>query len=169
MASFNKVMLMGNLTRDIEIRHTPSNTAVGNFGLAVNRKYKTQSGEQREEVTFVDCEAWGRTAEVMAQYLGRGRPVFVEGRLKLDQWEDKNGGGKRSKLSVVVENFQFINSGQEGGNSGGGNRGGGGGYANANSGSGGSQGGYGGGNQGGGQGGQGGGGGAPIEHDDIPF
>ena len=160
MASFNKVMLMGNLTRDVEVRHTPSNTAVGNFGLAVNRKYKTQSGEQREEVTFVDCEAWGRTAEVMAQYLSRGRPVFVEGRLKLDQWEDKNGGGKRSKLSVVVENFQFINSGQDGGNSGGGNRGGGGGYANANSG-GGSQGGYGGGNQGGG--------GAPIEHDDIPF
>ena len=84
MASFNKVMLMGNLTRDIEIRHTPSNTAVGNFGLAVNRKYKTQSGEQREEVAFIDCEAWGRTAEVMAQYLAKGRPVFIEGRLKFD-------------------------------------------------------------------------------------
>tara|TARA_R110002096_G_scaffold173781_2_gene348188 strand:- start:392993 stop:393400 length:408 start_codon:yes stop_codon:yes gene_type:complete len=111
MASFNKVMLMGNLTRDIEIRHTPSNTAIGNFGLAVNRKYKTQSGEQREEVAFIDCEAWGRTAEVMAQYLSRGRPVFIEGRLKFDQWEDKNGGGKRSKLSVVVDNFQFIDAG----------------------------------------------------------
>ncbi len=112
MASFNKVMLMGNLTRDIEIRHTPSNTAIGNFGLAVNRKYKTQSGEQREEVAFIDCEAWGRTAEVMAQYLSRGRPVFIEGRLKFDQWDDRNGGGKRSKLSVVVDNFQFIDAGE---------------------------------------------------------
>ncbi len=164
MASFNKVMLMGNLTRDVEIRHTPSNTAVGNFGLAVNRKYKTQSGEQREEVTFVDCEAWGRTAEVMAQYLGRGRPVFIEGRLKLDQWEDKNGGGKRSKLSVVVENFQFINSGQGGGNAGGG---GGGGYAQAGAGA--SSGGYNGGNQGGGGPQSGSGGGGDFSHDDIPF
>ncbi len=167
MASFNKVMLMGNLTRDVEIRHTPSNMAVGNFGIAVNRKYKTQSGEQREEVTFVDCEAWGRTAEVMAQYLSRGRPVFIEGRLKLDQWEDKNGGGKRSKLSVVVENFQFINSGQGGGNQGAGG-GGGGGYAQASAGGGGgSQGGYGGGNQGGSSGGNSAGG--DFNHDDIPF
>jgi len=171
MASFNKVMLMGNLTRDVEIRHTSGNTAIGKFGLAVNRKFKTQSGEQREEVTFVDCEAWGRTAEVIAQYLSRGSPIFIEGRLKLDQWEDKNGGGKRSKHLIVVENFQFINSGQGGGNSGGG--GGGGGYAQANAGGGGgSQGGYGGGNQGGGGGGggnQGGGGGGDFNHDDIPF
>jgi len=154
MASFNKVMLMGNLTRDIEIRHTPSNTAVGNFGLAVNRKYKTQSGEQREEVAFIDCEAWGRTAEVMAQYLSKGRPVFIEGRLKFDQWEDRNGGGKRSKLSVVVDNFQFIDSG--GGQSSGG--GGGGNYARSGAGGGG-----GGGNNGGG------GGEVTINHDDIPF
>lgn len=150
MASFNKVMLMGNLTRDVEIRHTSGNTAVGNFGLAVNRKFKTQSGDQREEVTFVDCEAWGRTAEVMAQYLSKGRPVFIEGRLKLDQWEDRNGGGKRSKISVVVENFQFIDSGQGGGSSGGG-----GGYARSgasNSGGGGYD-----------------GGGSNIDHDDIPF
>jgi len=171
MASFNKVMLMGNLTRDVEIRHTSGNTAIGKFGIAVNRKFKTQSGEQREEVTFVDCEAWGRTAEVIAQYLSRGSPIFIEGRLKLDQWEDKNGGGKRSKHLIVVENFQFINSGQGGGNSGGG--GGGGGYAQANAGGGGgSQGGYGGGNQGGGSGGggnQGGGGGGDFNHDDIPF
>jgi single-strand DNA-binding protein len=171
MASFNKVMLMGNLTRDVEIRHTSGNTAIGKFGLAVNRKFKTQSGEQREEVTFVDCEAWGRTAEVIAQYLSRGSPIFIEGRLKLDQWEDKNGGGKRSKHLIVVENFQFINSGQGGGNSGGG--GGGGGYAQANAGGGGgSQGGYSGGNQGGGSGGggnQGGGGGGDFNHDDIPF
>lgn len=150
--SFNKVMLMGNLTRDVEIRHTGSNTAVGNFGIAVNRRYKTQSGEQREEVTFVDCEAWGRTAEVMSQYLSKGRSVFIEGRLKLDQWEDKNGGGKRSKLSVVVENFQFVDSGQGGGNQGGGGGGGGGGYARSGAGHGG-----------------GGGGGANIDHDDIPF
>lgn len=158
--SFNKVLLMGNLTRDVEIRHTPSNTAVGNFGIAVNRRYKTQSGEQREEVTFVDCEAWGRTAEVMAQYLVKGRPVFIEGRLKLDQWEDKGGGGKRSKLSVVVENFQFVDSGQGGGGSGSGG-GGGGGYARSGA--------------GGGGGGRGAGGydgndsGPQIDHDDIPF
>ncbi len=130
--SFNKVILMGNLTRDVEIRHTPSNTAVGNFGIAVNRRYRTQSGENREEVTFVDCEAWGRTAEVMSQYLSKGRGVMIEGRLKLDQWEDKNGGGKRSKLSVVVENFQFVDSGQ-GGSGGGGGGGGGGSYAGAGS------------------------------------
>ncbi len=155
MASFNKVMLMGNLTRDIEIRHTSGNSSVGNFGLAVNRKFKTKSGEAREEVTFIDCEAWGRTAEVMAQYLSKGRPVFIEGRLKLDQWEDRNGGGKRSKLSVVVENFQFINSGQGGERSGGG---GGGGYANSGAPSG-----------GGGYNSGGGGDGPPIDHDDIPF
>lgn len=127
--SYNKVLLMGNLTRDVEIRHTSGNTAVANFGLAVNRRFRTQSGENREETTFVDCEAWGRTAEVMGQYLSRGRPVFVEGRLKLDEWEDKNGGGKRSKLRVVVENFQFVDSGGGEGGSGGG--GGGGGYAGA--------------------------------------
>jgi single-strand DNA-binding protein len=153
-ASFNKVILMGNLTRDVEIRHTSSNTAIGKFGLAVNRKFKTQSGDQREEVTFVDCEAWGRTAEVIAQYLSKGSPIFIEGRLKLDQWEDKNGGGKRSKHLVVVENFQFVGSAQGGGNSGGG---GGGGYAQAGAGA------SSGGNSGGG------GGGSDINHDDIPF
>lgn len=156
--SFNKVFLMGNLTRDIEIRHTSGNTAVGKFGLAVNRKFRTQSGENREEVTFVDCEAWGRTAEVMSQYLHKGRPVFVEGRLKLDQWEGKDGS-KRSKVLVVVENFQFIDSGGGGG----GNRGGGGGSYGGGGGGGSYDGG-----QGQGQGG-GGGGGPPIESDDIPF
>ena len=109
MASYNKVLLMGNLTRDIELKYTPSNQAVANIGLAVNRRYKTSEGEQREETTFVDCEAWGRTAEVMNQYLAKGRPVFIEGRLKLDTWTDKDGG-KRSKHRVVVENFQFIDS-----------------------------------------------------------
>jgi len=124
MSSYNKVILMGNLTRDVEIRHAGS-TAVGNFGLAVNRKYKTQAGEQREEVAFVECTAWGKTAEIMAQYLGKGRAVMLEGRLVQDVWEDKNGGGKRSKLSVVVESFQFVDSGQGGGgdqDSGGGGR-----------------------------------------------
>lgn len=160
--NFNKVFLMGNLTRDVEIRHTSGNNAVGNFGIATNRKFKTQSGEQREEVTFVDCEAWGRTAEVMSQYLSKGRPVFIEGRLKLDRWEDKKDGSKRSKLSVVVENFQFIDSGGGGGGGGGQSRGGGASYNAADSGGG----GYGG---GGNSGGGGGGGAPPIDADDIPF
>jgi single-strand DNA-binding protein len=131
--SFNKVFLMGNLTRDVELRHTSGNQAVANIGLAVNRRYTTQSGEKREEVTWVDCEAWGRTAEVMSQYLSKGRPVFIEGRLKLDQWEGKDGS-KQSKIRVVVENFQFVDSGGGGGGSGGGgghSGGGGGSYGNA--------------------------------------
>jgi single-strand DNA-binding protein len=126
MANFNKVMLMGNLTRDIELKVLPQgNQTVGNFGIAMNRKFKSTSGEEREEVTFVDCEAWGRTAEIMKQYLSKGRPVFIEGRLKLDQWEDKEGK-KQSRLRVVVENFQFIGApaGAGGGNGGGGNGGG---------------------------------------------
>ncbi len=109
MPSYNKVLLMGNLTRDIELRHTSANTPVANIGLAVNRRFKGQDGQQRDETTFVDCEAWGRTAEVMSQYLSRGRPVFIEGRLRLDQWQDQQGNN-RSKLKVVVENFQFIDS-----------------------------------------------------------
>ncbi len=105
----NKVFLMGNLTRDVELKYTPSNQPVATFGLAMNRRYRTKDGEDREETTFVDCEAWARTAEVMNQYLAKGRPVFIEGRLKLDQWQDKEGN-KRSKLRVVVENFQFVDS-----------------------------------------------------------
>jgi single-strand DNA-binding protein len=120
--SFNKVILLGNLTRDVELRHTPNNQAVANVGIAVNRRYKTDSGEQREEVTFVDLEAWGKTAEVMSQYLSKGRPVFIEGRLKLDTWQDKQSGENRSKMKVVVESFQFVDSraGGEGGGGGGG-------------------------------------------------
>ena len=105
----NKVFLMGNLTRDVELKYTPSNQPVASFGIAMNRRYRTKEGEDREETTFVDCEAWARTAEVMNQYLAKGRPVFIEGRLKLDQWQDKEGN-KRSKLRVVVENFQFVDS-----------------------------------------------------------
>ncbi len=114
--SVNKVLLMGNLTRDIELKHTPSDQAVATIGLAINRRFRTREGENREETTFVDCEAWGRTAEVMSQYLSKGRPVFVEGRLKLDQWEDKETGKNRSKLKVVVESFEFVDS--KGGGSG---------------------------------------------------
>ncbi len=156
--NFNKVFLMGNLTRDIEMRHTPSNMAVGNFGIATNRKFKSGDGEWREETTFVDCEVWGRTAETMSKYLHKGRPVFIEGRLKFDTWEDKNDGSKRSKLRVVVENFQFIDSG------GGGGSGGGGSYASSGAGAG-----YGGGASSGSGGGGGGGSSAPPPDDDIPF
>ena len=120
MANFNRVMLMGNLTRDPQLKFTPSNMAVCEFGVACNRKYKTASGEDREEVTFVDVTAWGKQAEVINQYMNKGKPIFIEGRLKLDQWEDKQGGGKRSKLSVVVENFQFVGGRNDGGGGGGG-------------------------------------------------
>jgi single-strand DNA-binding protein len=136
MASFNKVILLGNLTRDPQLRYTPSQTAVVDFGIACNRKFRTQNGEDREEVVFVDCTAWGRQAEVINQYCTKGRPLFVEGRLKLDTWEDKQGGGKRSKMTVVIENFQLLGSagggggggrgapgGEEGGNEGGGSSG----------------------------------------------
>ncbi len=126
MASFNKVFLMGNLTRDPALKYTGSQQAVCEFGLACNRKYKTANGEDREEVTFVDITAWGKQAEVLNQYMTKGKPIFIEGRLKYDTWEDKNGGGKRHKLTVVVENFQFVGGrdGQGGGGGGGGgNRG----------------------------------------------
>lgn len=176
MPNLNKVMLMGNLTRDPELRYTPNNTAVVNLGMAINRRWRNQAGEQQEETTFVDCEAWGRTAEVINQYLKKGRPLYVEGRLKLDQWQDKDGGN-RSKLKVVVEEFQFLDSRQGAGD---GEGGGGGGFG------GGGGGGYGGGGGGRGQRGGGGfsGGGQrggsapppqsgpqhePIDEDDIPF
>jgi single-strand DNA-binding protein len=100
---------MGNLTRDPQLKQTPNNMSVAEIGLACNRKFKSKEGEMREEVTYVDCEAWGRTAETMAKYLSKGKPVFVEGRLKLDQWQDKDGNN-RSKLRVVIESFQFIDS-----------------------------------------------------------
>jgi single-strand DNA-binding protein len=109
MATYNKVLIMGNLTRDPELKQTPSNQSVAQIGLALNRKFKDREGNMREEVTYVDCEAWGRTAEVMSQYLSKGKPVFIEGRLKLDQWQDKDGNN-RSKMKVVIESFQFIDS-----------------------------------------------------------
>jgi single-strand DNA-binding protein len=108
MPSFNKVVLMGNLTRDPQLKHLPSNLVVAEFGLACNRRYRTAAGDDKEEVAFVDCTAFGRQAETIGQYCTKGKPLFVEGRLKYDTWDDKAGAGKRSKLSVVVENFQFI-------------------------------------------------------------
>ncbi len=100
---------MGNLTRDPELKRTSNDMAVAQISIAVNRQYKDRNGEQVKETTYVDCEAWGRTAEVMAQYLSKGKPVFVEGRLKLDQWQDKDGNN-RSKLKTVIEKFEFIDS-----------------------------------------------------------
>lgn len=98
---------MGNLTRDVEVRSIPSGTSVGKFALAVNRKWKGKDGDSNEDTTFVDCEAWGRTAETLSRYVGKGDPLFLCGRLRMEQWQDKNGQ-RRSKLVVVVEQFQFI-------------------------------------------------------------
>jgi single-strand DNA-binding protein len=111
MASFNKVILAGNLTRDPELRYTPKGTAIARLGLACNRKWKSESGEMKEEVTFVDVDAFGKQAETISQYLKKGRPILIEGRLRLDQWEDKQSGQKKSKLGVVLESFQFLDSG----------------------------------------------------------
>jgi single-strand DNA-binding protein len=108
MANFNKVFLMGNLTRDPEVSYTPKGTAVAKLGLAVNRQWTAENGEKKEEVTFVDVEAWGRQAETIGQYMSKGRPIFIEGRLKMDSWEDKETHQKRIKMKVVVENFQFL-------------------------------------------------------------
>jgi single-strand DNA-binding protein len=108
MASYNKVLLMGNLTRDPEVRYTPKGTAVATLGLAVNEYYTTATGEQKEETIFVDIDVWGRQAETAGQYLAKGRPVFVEGRLRLDSWDDKETGQKRSKLKVVALRIQFL-------------------------------------------------------------
>jgi single-strand DNA-binding protein len=118
-SSYNKVILLGNCTRDPEVKYTPKGTAVAELGLAVNRVYTTDGGEKREEVTFVDVTMWGRQAEVAGEYLKKGRPVFIEGRLQLDSWDDKQTGQKRSKLRVVCENFQLLGS-REGGGGGGG-------------------------------------------------
>ena len=121
MANVNKVMLLGNITRDLEVRYTPKGTAVCDLGMAVNRVRTGDNGEKIEEVTFVDVTLWGRQAELAGQYLAKGRSVFIEGRLQLDQWDDKQTGQKRQRLRVVGENMQFI-----GGQGGGGSQGGGG-------------------------------------------
>lgn len=125
MATYNKVTILGNITRDIELKSIAGGQSVAKIGLALNRSFTTSSGEKRDEVTYVDCEAWGKQAEVMAKYLSKGRPVLIEGRLKLDMWEDKEGK-KQSKLKVVVEEFVFVDSrpGGGGGGPGGGEEGG---------------------------------------------
>lgn len=191
MASLNKVMLIGNLTRDPEIRRTPKGTPVVELGLAMNRYYTSDGGERREEATFVDVTLWGRDAENANNYLAKGRQVYVEGRLQFDTWQDKQTGQNRSKLRVVGERIQFLGQ-RDGG--GGGQSQGGGGYQQGGGGGGYQNQGGGGGSytqepQGGGGGGyesspsqdspppqepsNGGGGGgpamAPEEDDDIPF
>jgi single-strand DNA-binding protein len=120
MANFNKVILAGNLTRDPQLSYLPSNTAVCEFGLAINRKWRSQNGEMKDETCFVEIRAYGKPAETLNQYMNKGKPLMVEGRLKYDQWEGKDGQ-KRSKLYVIAENFQFLGSA---GGAGGGNRGG---------------------------------------------
>src|SRR5207249_7109864 len=118
MASFNKVILLGNLTRDPEVRYTPKGSAVCDLGIAVNRVYTTDSGEKREEVTYVDVVLWARLAEIAGEYLKKGRPVFIEGRLQMDTWDDKQTGQKRTKLRVVGESMQLL-GGRPGGAGGG--------------------------------------------------
>ncbi|QDU33690.1 Single-stranded DNA-binding protein [Poriferisphaera corsica] len=182
MPNLNKVFLMGNLTRDPELRYLPnSNMPVVNFGLAINRTwYNKNTNEKQEETTFIDVEGFGKQAEIVNQYISKGRPIFVEGRLKLDQWQDQNGNN-RSKIKIIMEKFEFLGSRDN--NGGGGNRGGGGGGGGYNRGGNdgggyGQQGqqyenpsqGYSGGSNGGGGGG--GGGAAPavdVNDDDIPF
>lgn len=118
MPSLNKVLLMGNLTRDPELRVTPKGTSICQFSLAINRQFKMESGESREEVIYVDVEAWGKQGETIAKYVTKGRPLYVEGRLRLDQWEDKNTKEKRSRMKVVLEQFQFLGEGRGGGGGG---------------------------------------------------
>jgi single-strand DNA-binding protein len=126
MANLNKVLLMGNLTKDPELRYTPKGTAVGDLGLAVNRRVKDNNDNWTDETTFVDITVWGTTAENAQKYLTKGRGVFVEGRLQLDTWEDKTSGQKRSKLKIVAETLQFLPDGKGGGGGGGRPSGGGG-------------------------------------------
>jgi single-strand DNA-binding protein len=118
MPNYNKVILMGNLTRDPEVKYTSGGTAIAKLGMAINRTWTNKEGQKQEETTFVDVDAFGRQAEVIGQYLKKGRPVMIEGRLKLDQWDDKQTGQKRSKLGVTLEGFQFLDSRGEGGDGG---------------------------------------------------
>ncbi len=124
MANLNKVLLIGNLTRDVELTATPSGMQVAKLGLAVNRRWTGNDGERKEETTFIDCEAWGKTGENIAKFFNKGRPIFIEGRLKLDTWQDKESGQNRSKMKVVVEAFEFVDSKAGGGGGSGGGEGG---------------------------------------------
>jgi single-strand DNA-binding protein len=124
MPNFNKVILAGNLTRDPELRYLPKGTATARLGLAINRQWRDESGQTKEEVTFVDVDAWGKQAETICQYVKKGQPILIEGRLKLDTWDDKQTNQKMSKLRVVVEGFQFLGGPNREGGGGGGNFGG---------------------------------------------
>ncbi|MBA4039210.1 MAG: single-stranded DNA-binding protein [Planctomyces sp.] len=193
---YNKVILLGRLTRDPEVRYTQSNMAIAKLGVAITRRYRTADGQTKEEPVFIDADAFGKTAEVIGKYLTKGRPIFIEGHLRTDTWQDKDSGQNRSKLKVVVDSFQFVDSRAGGGSGGGGAGGGGGGGGGAGggeygqehdhdappqrsgrpgprSGSGGGGGGPaggGGGGMGGGAGGGGGGGSEPeFNEEDIPF
>jgi len=160
MPSYNKVILMGNLTRDPEMRFLPSNTPVAQIGIAVNERWKNKQTDQWEErVNFIDCEAFARTAEVINQYFQKGKPILIEGKLRMDQWEDKQTGQKRSKLKVVIDSFEFVGGRDDG--QGGGPRGGGRGQSYE-------------GGSGGASGGASGGGSqepahTPVDEEDIPF
>jgi single-strand DNA-binding protein len=150
MPNYNKVMLMGRLTRDPEVRYSANGTAITNIGLAVNRNWRNQDGQTQEEVTFVDVTAFGKRGEAVGQYLKKGRPIFIEGHLRMDQWDDKQTGQKRSKLAIIMDAFEFIDSRGEG-EGGGGNFSGGGAPAA------------------GGAAPTAGGGGGFAEDDDVPF
>ncbi|HCE05262.1 MAG TPA: single-stranded DNA-binding protein [Verrucomicrobiales bacterium] len=150
MPNYNKVMLMGRLTRDPEVRYSANGTAITNIGLAVNRNWRNQDGQTQEEVTFVDVTAFGKRGEAVGQYLKKGRPIFIEGHLRMDQWDDKQTGQKRSKLAIIMDAFEFIDSRGEG-EGGGGNFSGGGAPAA------------------GGAAPAAGGGGGFAEDDDVPF
>ena len=150
MPNYNKVVLMGRLTRDPEVRYSANGTAITNIGLAVNRNWRNQDGQTQEEVTFVDVTAFGKRGEAVGQYLKKGRPIFIEGHLRMDQWDDKQTGQKRSKLAIIMDAFEFIDSRGEG-EGGGGNFSGGGGPAA------------------GGAAPAAGGGGGFAEDDDVPF
>lgn len=114
MASFNKVILVGNLTRDIELKYLPKGTAVCNLSLAVNRRWKTEAGEEKEDVYFAECKAFGKQAETIAQYVKKGHPMMVEGRLTREEWDDKKTGEKRSTTRIMIETFQFLKGRDEG-------------------------------------------------------
>lgn len=154
MASLNKVMIIGNLTRDPEVKYTPKGMAIAEISLAVNRNYSTADGERREEVTYLEVTFWGKQAEVLGQWMKKGRPLYVEGRLRLDSWEDKETGKKQSRLRITGEEFQFLGTKNDGGGRGDG--GGGGGQYDEGGGGGSRQGNYGGGGGGRGDGGGGG-------------
>jgi single-strand DNA-binding protein len=120
MPNYNKVLLMGRLTRDPEVKYTSGGTAIAKLSMAVNRNWTNKEGQKQEDTTFVDVDAFGRQAEVIGQYFKKGNPIFIEGNLRLDQWDDKQTGEKRSKLKVVLDRFEFIDSKGDGGGGGGG-------------------------------------------------